>query len=183
MAQSETQHRTAGGVEYELTRKRVRNINLRVRADGTVAVSAPARTPLGRVDEFVAGRAGWIADARQRQAQRAAAEAARPVPDKAAALALFEASSARIWPLFAGIRPVPPEIRVRDMRSRWGVCCPAKNRITLALRLASREPDLIDYVMLHEYCHFVWPDHQPHFWALVARYMPDWKERRARLRG
>ena len=52
-----------------------------------------------------------------------------------------------------------------------------------ALDKISREPDLIDYVMLHEYCHFVWPDHQPHFWALVARYMPDWKERRARLRG
>lgn len=129
MERTEIQHRTAGGVCYELTRKRVRNINLRVRADGTVAVSAPARTPLARVDEFVAGRAGWIADARQRQARRAADEAARPVPDKDAALALFAASSARIWPLFAGIRPAPPEIRVRDMRSRWGVCCPDKNQI------------------------------------------------------
>ena len=47
MAQSETQHRTAGGVEYELTRKRVRNINLRVRADGTVAVSAPRKNSAG----------------------------------------------------------------------------------------------------------------------------------------
>ena len=183
MKEQITQCRSAGGVRYELTRKRVRNINLRVRADGTVAVSAPARAPVARVDEFVASRAEWIEDARRKQARRAADEAARPVPDKETALALFAASSARIWPLFAAIRPAPPELRVRDMRSRWGVCDPGKNRITLALRLAARELELIDYVLLHEYCHFVWPDHQPHFWALVARYMPDWKARRARLRG
>lgn len=42
--------RTAGGVEYELTRKAVKNLNLRVRADGTVHVSAPRRTPLSEVD-------------------------------------------------------------------------------------------------------------------------------------
>lgn len=42
--------RTAGGVEYELTRKTVKNLNLRVRADGTVHVSAPRRTPLSEVD-------------------------------------------------------------------------------------------------------------------------------------
>lgn len=130
----------------------------------------------------MAGRAGWIAAARARLAARAAAEAARPVPDREAALARFAASSARIWPLFADRLSAPPELRVREMRSRWGVCCPAKNRITLALRLAARDEALIDYVMLHEYCHFFRPDHQPAFWALVARYMPDWKARRARLR-
>lgn len=176
------QRRVAGGVTYELTRKRVRNLNLRVRADGTVAVSAPPRAAAGAVDAFVAGRAGWIEAARARAAARAQAEAARPLPDAETALALFAASSARIWPLFADRLPAPPEIRVREMRSRWGVCCPAKNRITLALRLAARDEELIDYVMLHEYCHFIHPDHQPAFWALVARHMPDWKARRARLR-
>ena len=40
----ETQLRTAGGIQYELTRKRVKNLNIRVREDGTVAVSIPLRT-------------------------------------------------------------------------------------------------------------------------------------------
>ena len=35
----------------------VRNLNLRVRADGSVAVSAPARVPLAAVDAFVAAHA------------------------------------------------------------------------------------------------------------------------------
>ena len=54
------QYRAAGGVRYEFKRKRVKNINLRVRADGSVAVSAPLGAPLAQVDAFVAGRARWI---------------------------------------------------------------------------------------------------------------------------
>jgi predicted metal-dependent hydrolase len=43
------QYRAAGGVRYEFKRKRVKNINLRVRADGSVAVSAPLGAPLAHV--------------------------------------------------------------------------------------------------------------------------------------
>ena len=45
--------RTAGGITYTLTRRRVRNINLRVRADGSVAASASPRVPAAYVDAFV----------------------------------------------------------------------------------------------------------------------------------
>lgn len=41
--------RTAGGITYTLTRRRVRNINLRVRADGSVAASASPRVPAAYV--------------------------------------------------------------------------------------------------------------------------------------
>ena len=41
MADAKTERRCAGGVAYTLTRRRVRNLNLRVRADGTVSASAP----------------------------------------------------------------------------------------------------------------------------------------------
>ena len=54
MNQPDPQRRIAGGVEYELTRRRVRNLNIRVRTDGSVAVSAPRRVPLSSVDAFVA---------------------------------------------------------------------------------------------------------------------------------
>ena len=55
----EQQQRTAGGVTFTLTRRRVKNLNLRVRPDGSVAVSAPARTPLREVDAFVAAHTAW----------------------------------------------------------------------------------------------------------------------------
>ena len=52
----ETQLRTAGGIQYELTRKRVKNLNIRVREDGTVAVSIPLRTSADAADRFVAAQ-------------------------------------------------------------------------------------------------------------------------------
>ena len=87
MNQPDPQRRIAGGVEYELTRRRVRNLNIRVRTDGSVAVSAPRRVPLSSVDAFVAAHAGWVAAAQGRMAVHMANRAAEPpLPSKAIAL-------------------------------------------------------------------------------------------------
>ena len=98
----ETQLRTAGGIQYELTRKRVKNLNIRVREDGTVAVSIPLRTSAEAADRFVAARADWVQQARERAMRRAAQEA-RPLPDKETALAYFTAMSDKVYPAFAGV--------------------------------------------------------------------------------
>lgn len=67
------------------------------------------------------------------------------------------------------------------MKTRWGVCVPAKRQITFSLRLAEKPRAAVEYVVLHEYAHFVRADHSPAFWAVVARYMPDYKARRRLL--
>ena len=177
------QYRAAGGVRYEFKRKRVKNINLRVRADGSVAVSAPLGAPLAQVDAFVAGRARWIEAARVRALARGEEEQRPCSVSREDALALFTQVSDAVFPLFAqvlnGQRPV---LKVRQMKTRWGVCVPAKRQITFSLRLAEKPRAAVEYVVLHEYAHFVRADHSPAFWAVVARYMPDYKARR-RLRA
>ena len=176
------QYRAAGGVRYELKRKRVKNINLRVRADGSVAVSAPLGAPLAQVDAFVAGRARWIEAARVRALARGEEEQRPCSVSREDALALFTQLSDAVFPLFAqvlnGQRPV---LKVRQMKTRWGVCVPAKRQITFSLRLAEKPRAAVEYVVLHEYAHFVRADHSPAFWAVVARYMPDYKARRRLL--
>ena len=176
------QYRAAGGVRYEFKRKRVKNINLRVRADGSVAVSAPLGTPLAQVDAFVAGRARWIEAARVRALARGEEEQRPCSVSREDALALFTQVSDAVFPLFAqvlnGQRPV---LKVRQMITRWGVCVPAKRQITFSLRLAEKPRAAVEYVVLHEYAHFVRADHSPAFWAVVARYMPDYKARRRLL--
>lgn len=70
----ETQLLEIDGITIELQRKRVKNINLRIRADGTVHVSAPLRTPQATVEAFVRSKADWIRDRvqlRQEQAEEA----------------------------------------------------------------------------------------------------------------
>ena len=155
------QYRAAGGVRYEFKRKRVKNINLRVRADGSVAVSAPLGAPLAQVDAFVAGRARWIEAARVRALARGEEE------QRPCSVSREDAQ-----------RPV---LKVRQMKTRWGVCVPAKRQITFSLRLAEKPRAAVEYVVLHEYAHFVRADHSPAFWAVVARYMPDYKARRRLL--
>ena len=68
------------------------------------------------------------------------------------------------------------------MVSRWGVCAMAKRQITFALQLYNMPPAAQIYVVVHEYCHFLQPNHSPAFWAEVAKLMPDWKARRDLLK-
>lgn len=63
-------HTSHGPVEYEFTRKRVKNFNMRMRPDGTLAVSAPLGTPLRQADDFVCRKADWVASARRQLQNR-----------------------------------------------------------------------------------------------------------------
>ncbi|MEG1322216.1 MAG: M48 family metallopeptidase [Ruthenibacterium sp.] len=100
------------------------------------------------------------------------------------ALSLFDTVSRAVFPLFAGVlQNKPPVLKVRLMKTRWGVCMPAKRQITLNLRLAEKPIAAVEYVMIHEYAHFLQPNHSAAFWAIVARLMPDYKARQALLKN
>ena len=184
MATQQVRQRAAGGITYTLTRRRVRNINLRVRADGSVAASASARVPAAYVDAFVAARADWVRAAQQRAAARRAQEAEQPdLPPKAEALAHMQALCRAYYPQFAAVCPggQMPKIAVRDMHTRWGSCSLRTGTLAFAQRLCVMPPAAQEYVVVHEFCHFAHPNHSPAFWAVVARYMPDYKARRRLL--
>ena len=179
----QSQIRRVSGLEYMLTRKKVKNINLRVRPDGIVVVSAPAYVSVTQIDGFVASRLGWIVTAKQKANRRIQEEQQTPLPTKEECIALFEPISQKIYPAFEKVlKGRPPVLTVRDMTSCWGVCHAQKGTITLAQRLATKPLAAVEYVILHEYCHFIYPNHQKEFWALVQRFMPDWKARRAMMR-
>ena len=75
-----------------------------------------------------------------------------------------------------------PTIKVRSMVSRWGVCAMTKRQITFALQLYNMPPAAQIYVVVHEYCHFLQPNHGRAFWAEVEKLLPDWKARRGLLK-
>ena len=45
-------------VEYELTRKNVKNINLRIKADGSVHVSANKYVTVSTIEDFIIHKGG-----------------------------------------------------------------------------------------------------------------------------
>lgn len=74
----------------------------------------------------------------------------------------------------------PSGMRIRHLRSRWGSMS-AKGVLTLNVRLIQGPTDGIDYVITHELCHLIHPNHGPHFFDLLSRVMPDWPKRKTRL--
>lgn len=70
-----------------------------------------------------------------------------------------------------------PEVKIRDMKSRWGSCTPAKNSITLNRKLIHYPFEFIEYVVLHEFVHFIQPNHSKAFYNIIENYMPDYKTR------
>ena len=84
--------------------------------------------------------------------------------------------------LFAKRYQLPVEkIRITSARTRWGSCSP-KNTLSFSWRLVMTPLDVIDYVVIHELAHTVHHNHSKRFWTLVGTWMPDYKERRKRLR-
>ena len=73
-----------------------------------------------------------------------------------------------------------PEIAIRAMRSRWGSCSP-RGRITLNVKRIKVPKAYIDYVIFHELCHLVEPNHNSRYYDLLDRVLPDWRERREKL--
>ncbi len=73
-------------------------------------------------------------------------------------------------------------LRIRKMKTRWGVNNVTKRIITLNSELLKKDVTLIDYVIVHELCHFYEANHSHRFWAEVAKRYPYYKLARKRLR-
>ncbi|NLK66867.1 MAG: M48 family metallopeptidase [Campylobacteraceae bacterium] len=72
---------------------------------------------------------------------------------------------------------------VRDMQTRWGSCNSKKGYINLALKLIEKNPNLIEYVVLHELTHLLYPHHQKSFYKFIENLMPDYKQREKALKS
>lgn len=75
----------------------------------------------------------------------------------------------------------PSSFSIRKMRSRWGSCNYKTGRLHFSLDLISKPLPCIESVVVHELNHLLEPSHNPRFHALMARWLPDYKERRALL--
>lgn len=94
---------------------------------------------------------------------------------------IFNAEVKRILPYFKNIPKFT--LKIRNMKTRWGVNNQGSHTITLNSELLKKEIDLLDYVVIHELCHFYEANHSNRFWAHVETYYPKYKEARKRLRS
>lgn len=86
-----------------------------------------------------------------------------------------------LYPAFQKYGVERPILRIRDMDTRWGSCLANKGIVTLNKRLIETPRVCIEYVVMHELCHFIHPNHSKQFYGFLSMMMPDWKERKALL--
>lgn len=178
-------------ISYILTRKSVKNINIRVKEDGRVLVSANRRISCAYLDELICDKQDFILNALDRY------EELRRKREEAEQLGLYLNGGKKenfteeilyqicqeIYPLFEPYGVRYPQIKLRRMKSQWGSCRPRSGIITLNRRLLEVPRESMEYVVLHEFVHFIHPNHSREFYAMVESMMPDWRERKRLLEG
>jgi len=168
---------------YTLTRKHIKTLRLTVKAPGgEVMVSAPRHVPDAAIAAFVADKAAWIQKHKDRLANQP-----RPLEPGPETEALRRHMKETVPPLvtyWAQRLGVPmPQLAFRRMTTRWGTCNTRTKRITLNLELGRRDPQLLEYLVVHELAHLIEASHNARFYAVMDAHLPDWRIRRRVLNG
>lgn len=241
---------------YTLIRKNVKNINLTIKSDGSIVVSANPHVDERYIEEFIRSKIPFIQRAREQLSHSRTKNAGisyesgdqipylggfltlqtaqadrRLVPEWIAQLqdgritsfsrnkhgeavfcrdgqlfmyaedgqdaayrqqlfeswqkiqagVLCEQLSRTYYPQFQRLGVAYPQIKIRKMSSRWGSCMPGKHKITFNSLLLEKPIESIEYVVVHEFAHFIHPNHSKAFYALVEQILPDWKDRKGKL--
>ncbi|MGN1402956.1 MAG: M48 family metallopeptidase [Ruminococcus sp.] len=81
-----------------------------------------------------------------------------------------------VYPVFAAHEVQFPEIRFRAMVSQWGNCRPQRGVLTFNTRLLAAPVRCMEYVVIHEFTHFLYPNHSRQFYQFIEAELPDWKQ-------
>lgn len=83
--------------------------------------------------------------------------------------------------IFKKYQVAKPDIYVRKMKTLWGSCTPSKSKVTFNNYLFKANIRCIQYVVLHELTHLLYPNHSKQFYDFLTVHMPDWQERKKQL--
>ena len=170
-------------IEYELIRSKRKTVSITVKSDGRVIVRAPLLASVRRINEFVESKEDWINKNVKRVLENPAPKPREFTPEEKKRLV----KKARILitqrvEYYAPIVGVSyNRIAIKDAKTRWGSCSRDGN-LNFSFRLVLKPLELLDYVVVHELCHRIHMNHSKEFWQEVERVLPDYKDRRKRLK-
>lgn len=167
-------------VEYTLTYKNVKNINLRIKSDGSICVSARRGISVKVIENFLLSKADFILKALNKYHTQP------PLTkyfEESEIKDVITSVCKKVYPHFEKMGIKYPEIKFRKMVSRWGSCHPKKGILTFNTNLMYAPLDCIEYVVLHEFTHFLEANHQRTFYDELSKVCSEWKECRNKLKG
>lgn len=163
-------------ISYRLIRSARRTLAIEVSRTGEVLVRAPWRLPEAEILCFLKNKKDWLARAVARQRLRPDHFSATPEELADLRKKAKEVLPAKVAYYSHLMGLVPTAVRITSARTRFGSCS-AKNSLNFSAYLMRFPEAAIDYVVVHELAHIKHHNHSQAFYALIAAYLPDYKER------
>ncbi len=167
---------------YELQYKKVKNINLRIKPDGTIHISANKRVPQKIIEEFLVSKADFILNTLEKYKNTSYEEKVQYFEENEICEFIISLCK-KVYPCFEKRGVKYPEIKFRKMVSQWGNCRRENGILTFNKNLMYAPPECIEYVVLHEFTHFLQPNHSRLFYDELSVVCPDWKNCRKKLKN
>ena len=171
---------------YRLIRSNRKTLAIQVSASGQVTVRAPRTMSDTTIENFLTQKESWIL----KHLSHAASEPVpspgenRPLSDfrrsyyMESARKIFKRKTAA----YAKKMSVTyGRITIWEQKTRWGSCS-SKGNLNFNWKLVLLAPELLDYVVVHELAHRREMNHSKNFWKIVEAELPDYRERRRRLK-
>lgn len=168
-------------LNYTVKRSYRKTVGLEVKRDCTVLVRAPYGMSGAEIDKFVTKYSGWIEEKLSAVRKRADLDERIDAREEELRLAAKERIPWLVseYSDIMGLKPT--SVKITSAKGRFG-SCGAKNGLCFSWRLMAYPERAVRYVVVHELAHIAHHNHSPAFYALVEKYMPDYKERQKLLK-
>lgn len=172
-------------INYTLRQSpRARHLRITVNCDASVVVTTPFFFSQNKLEHFLREKSDWIR--KKVEYFRRAGEGARLVPRGKRSYREYKEPARefvhqKLTELNQHYHFSFNRVAIKNHSSRWGSCSRQKN-LNFNYRILFLSKELAEYVVAHELCHLAEMNHSKKFWALVASAVPDFKERRKKLR-
>lgn len=167
-------------IKYDLTVKRVKNINLRIKQDGTISVSANRFVSQKEIDKFLLSREKLILNALEKIERIMNRGHIKYFNESEIRVLVLELCK-QVYPYYEAKGIEYPKIVFRKLKSKWGSCHVVNKQLTFNENLMYAPRECIEYVVYHEFTHFLVPNHSSSFYTELSKVCPDWKSRRKKL--
>ena len=168
-------------VKYDLQYKKVKNINLRIKSDGSISVSAHRRISQTIIDDFLISKSDFILRALEKYESEQARVQEQYFSEEEVKNKILRLCE-EVYPYYKEKGIQYPQIKFRKMVSRWGSCHTQKRILTFNTNLMYAPTECIEYVVYHEFTHFLQGNHSSKFYDELEKVFPNWKECRSKLK-
>lgn len=168
-------------MKYTLIRSGRRTLSAEISRGGEIIVRAPYKTPQANIEKFLDANREYIEKAVERAQKRKIMYSADSPEGEILRKKAEDYIPKRVEYYSEIMQLKPQSVRITSAQKRFGSCS-NQGRVCFSFNLMQYPLEVVDYVIVHELAHLSELNHSKKFWAIVEKYIPDYKKRRALLK-